>query len=73
MIRVCADGGLLEIWHPHAAHSDAFVLGYISYLSERIYDHVGCSQRDFLKTFSGRRGGRQWILEEICYDVDRLF
>jgi SAM-dependent methyltransferase len=69
MTRVCTDGGLLEIWHPHAAHSDAFVLGHINYLGEAIYDHLGCSQRDFWRPFLG---GTQWILEEIRYGVDRF-
>jgi predicted SAM-dependent methyltransferase len=61
MTRVCADGGLLEIWHSHAAHSDAFVLGHLNYLSEALYDHLGCSQRNFWKPFLGGA----WILEQI--------
>jgi SAM-dependent methyltransferase len=67
MTRVCADGGTIEIWHPHMSHSDAFVFGHISYLSEAIYDHLGCSQREFWTPFFG---GAQWVLEEVRYGVD---
>src|SRR5215216_4243908 len=68
MTRVCSDGGLIEIWHPHVSHSDACVLGHITHLSEAIYDHLGCTWRSAWKpTF----GGAQWILREVRYGVDR--
>jgi predicted SAM-dependent methyltransferase len=64
--RVSADGGLIEIWHPHASHSDAFVLGHINYLSEALYDHLGCTYRAFWKDCFGA----EWVLQEIGYSVD---
>lgn len=67
MTRVCTDRGLIEIWHPHASHSEAFVLGHINYLSEAVYDHLGCSQRAFWSVYFG---GAQWILQEVRYGVD---
>lgn len=66
MSRVAADGALIEIWHPHAFHSDAFVLGHVNYLSEAIYDHLGCTYRAFWKDVLAT----QWVLEEIRYSVE---
>jgi hypothetical protein len=67
MTRVSAQGGLIEIWHPHVSHSDAFVFGHINYLSEALYDHLGCTHRAF---WQSNFHGVQWILEEIRYGID---
>jgi SAM-dependent methyltransferase len=64
--RVCAHDALIEIWHPHWSHSDAFVLGHVSHLSEAIYDHLGCTHRGFWAAILGAK----WTLEEVRYGVD---
>jgi hypothetical protein len=69
MTRVSAHGGLIELWHPHVSHSDAFVFGHINYLSEALYDHLGCSHRAF---WAQGFGGAQWILEEVRYGIDQF-
>jgi hypothetical protein len=66
MTRVCADQALIEIWHPHYSHSDAYVIGHANYLSEAVYTHIGCIHRTF---WSHLFGGAQWILEEVRYGV----
>jgi len=68
MTRVAADGCQVEIWHPHASHADALVLGHITYLGDAIYDHIACLFREHW----AKRFGAQWILQEIRYGVDRL-
>jgi hypothetical protein len=66
MTRITAADGLIEIWHPHVFHSDAYLFGHVNYLSEAIYDHLGCTHRSFWKGFLGA----QWVLEEIRYRVE---
>ena len=69
MTRVCADGGIIEIWHPHFSHSEACVFGHVNFLSEALYDHFGCTYRtNWARHFSGA----QWILEEVRYGVDKF-
>jgi tetratricopeptide (TPR) repeat protein len=66
MTRVAANDALIELWHPHAFHSDAFVFGHINRLSETLYDHLGCTFRSSWKDYLGA----QWILQEIWYRVE---
>jgi SAM-dependent methyltransferase len=66
MTRVAADDALIELWHPSAFHSETFVFGHVSYLSEAIYDHLGCTYRSFWKDWLGA----QWVLREIRYNVE---
>ncbi len=68
MTRVCAQGGLIELWHPHVSHEDAYIFGHVNRLSESLYDHLGCTHRSFWKNVFG---GSQWILQEIRYGVDK--
>lgn len=63
--RVCADRARIEIWHPLVWHSDAFVLGHISLLSEAVYDHFACTHRDFWK----ENLGAAWMLREVRYNI----
>lgn len=67
MNRVTAHGGRIELLHPLVFHSDAFVLGHVNYLSEALYEHIGCVHRDFWAERAF--GGARWILEEIRYGV----
>jgi hypothetical protein len=64
--RVSANDGLLEFWHPHAFHGDAFVFGHINYLTEALYSHLGCLYRSGWKATLGA----QWVIQEIRYGVE---
>jgi hypothetical protein len=66
MTRVAEDGARIEIWHPYAFHKDATVLGHVNYLTESVYEHLGCLYRDFWR----ERFGAAWILEEVRYVVE---
>jgi tetratricopeptide (TPR) repeat protein len=59
--RVAADNALIEIWHPHTTHGDAFVLGHINYLSEELYAGLHFYWRDYL--------GAAWAIQEVRYCV----
>jgi Methyltransferase domain len=60
--RIAANDALIEIWHPHASHSDAFVLGHVNCLSEALYAGLRQYWSDYL--------GAQWILQEIRYSIE---
>jgi tetratricopeptide (TPR) repeat protein len=59
--RVAADDALIEIWHPHTTHGDAFVLGHVNYLSEELYAGLHFYWREYL--------GAAWTMEEVRYCV----
>jgi hypothetical protein len=60
--RIAADNALVEIWHPHPSHSDSFILGHVSHLSEAIYLGFRHYWTNFL--------GAQWIIQEIRYGIE---
>jgi hypothetical protein len=64
--RVSAHGAVLEFWHPHWSHSDAFIFGHLNYIGEGNYLHLGCVHRDFWSPMLGA----QWILEEVRYGLE---
>jgi hypothetical protein len=59
--RVAADNALVEIWHPHPFHGDAFVLGHVNYLSEALYAGLSTYWTDFF--------GAAWVVQEVRYHV----
>jgi tetratricopeptide (TPR) repeat protein len=62
MTRVAADNALIELWHPHPFHGDAFVLGHINYLSEALYAGLRTFWKDTL--------GAEWVIQEIRYRIE---
>jgi methyltransferase family protein len=62
MSRVAADNALIEIWHPHAFHGDAFVLGHVNCLSEALYAGLCIYWNDYL--------GARWEIREVRYRVE---
>jgi hypothetical protein len=59
--RVAAEDALIEIWHPHTTHGDAFVLGHINYLSEELYAGLHFYWKEYL--------GAAWMIQEVRYCV----
>jgi hypothetical protein len=54
------DGGRIEIWHPHASHSDAFVLVMLTFERSNLRSfgwHISCRLEAAFRA--------QWVLEEI--------
>jgi SAM-dependent methyltransferase len=63
--RVCAHGATVELWHPHSANNDAFLLGHTSFLNDNVYTHIGSLGHAFwAKVFGGR-----WIVKELVFAI----
>jgi hypothetical protein len=63
--RVVADDGLLELWHPHALHRDAFIFDHKTYLTEEHYYHMCYRSPEHWKPILGER----WVLQEVRYNI----
>jgi hypothetical protein len=63
--RVVADDGLIELWHPHALHRDAFIFDHKTYLTEEHYYHMCYRSPEHWKPILGER----WVLQEVRYNV----
>lgn len=64
--RVAADGALLELWHPHAFHRDAFMFDHKNFLNEQHYYQPGRYPEHWEPILGGR-----WRLAEVRCHVER--
>lgn len=63
--RVSADSGLLELWHPHSSHRDAFMFDHKNFLNEEHYYQPGLHPEHWEPIL-----GARWVLEEVRFHVD---
>src|SRR5881409_1569518 len=64
--RVTADDGMIELWHTHALHRDAYIFDHRTFLTEENYYHICYRYPEHWEPILGNR----WVLEEIRYNVD---
>jgi hypothetical protein len=63
--RVAADGALLELWHPHSGHRDAFMFDHKNFLNEHHYYQPGLHPEHWEPIL-----GARWELEEVRFHVE---